>query len=69
MSGRVQRFNPETGEYILLDVATGTVLQVRAGTREPGKPLGSPFPGVEEIEPIERTRVRLQPADPLSDYR
>ena len=69
MSDRVQRFNPETGEYILIDVATGAVLQVRAGTREPGKPLGSPFPDVEEIEPIERTRVRLQPTDPLSDYR
>ena len=69
MSDRVQRFNPETGEYILLDVSSGAVLQVRAGTRQPGKPLGSPFPGVEEIEPMDRTSVRIQPTDPLSDYR
>jgi hypothetical protein len=44
------------------------VLQERPDVREPGKPLGSPFADVEEIEPIERTRVRIQPADPPSDF-
>lgn len=69
MSARVQRFDPETGNYVLLDVATGGVLQQRPGIREPGKPLGSPFTGVKEIEPIERTHLSAQQTDPLGDYR
>ncbi|TPM25703.1 hypothetical protein [Mesorhizobium sp. B2-3-4] len=69
MSNRVQRFDPETGNYILLDVATGTVLQEQPGVRRPGKPLASPFAGVDEIEPMTRQRVAVRQSDPLGDFR
>lgn len=69
MSARVQRFNPETGNYVLIDVASGMVLQERPALREPGKPKGSPFDGVDEIEPMERTRLSARHSDPLGDYR
>ncbi|WP_155772439.1 MULTISPECIES: hypothetical protein [Mesorhizobium] len=46
MGARVQRFNPETGNNVLLGVASGMVRQERPATREPGKPLGSPFTDV-----------------------
>jgi hypothetical protein len=65
MSGRVQRFDPETGNYVLLDGATGMLLQDRPGVREPGKPLSSPFGDVEEIEPIERARLKVEQTDPM----
>lgn len=54
---------------MLLDVATGVVLQERPGVREPGRPLASPFGGVEEIEPIEGPRRSLLQSDALADYR
>jgi hypothetical protein len=69
MTARVQRFNPETGNYVLIDVASGMVLQERPAVREPGKPLGSPFGDVEEIEPMERPRLSARVNDPLAEYR
>jgi hypothetical protein len=69
MAARVQRFNPEAGTYVLLDVASGMVLQERPGVRGPGKPLGSPFADVGEIEPMERPRLSARQTDPLGDYR
>ena len=51
------------------DVASGAVLAEQSGIRRPGKPMASPFPDVEEIEPIERERPSPRHSDPLEDYR
>jgi hypothetical protein len=70
MGARVQRFDPETGNYILIEVATGEVLGELPGVRRPGKPLASPFFDVEEIEPMEPRRpVDTGISDPLGEYR
>jgi hypothetical protein len=69
VSARVQCFNPETGTYVLIDVASGMVLQQRPAVRERGKPLGSPFGDVDEIEAMERPRPSARQADPLGGYR
>jgi len=69
MSDRVQRFDPETGNYILIEVATGEVLGEMPAKRQPGRPMISPFHDVDEIEPIEIERPRAVQTDPLEDYR
>lgn len=69
MAARVQRFNPDTGTYVLIDVASGLVLQERPGIREPNRPLSSPFADVEKVEPIERARLKVEQTDPMADYR
>ncbi|WP_181171687.1 hypothetical protein [Mesorhizobium sp. B2-6-7] len=55
----VQRFNPETGTYIKIHVATGDVV----GEQK------QPFPNVDEIEPIEVERPRARMSDPLEVMR
>jgi hypothetical protein len=55
----VQRFNPRDGRYIKIEVATGFI--VGEQTR--------PFPGVDEIEPVEIERPRTRMSDPLESMR
>ncbi|MER9459686.1 hypothetical protein NKI80_07250 [Mesorhizobium sp. M0387] len=60
MSEFVQRFDKSTGEYIKIEVRSGSVI---------GNPQKHKFAGVDEIEPIETTTRRAAFSDPLGDYR
>jgi len=55
----VQRLDKRTGKYIKIDAQTLDVIAESS----------HPFPGVEEIEPIEVERPRATMTDPLGDYR
>jgi hypothetical protein len=56
----VQRLDKRTGRYLKID---------REGNVVGESPNQQPFPGIEEIEPVEVERPAVRFTDPLSDYR
>lgn len=54
----VQRLDKSTGKYLKIDREANVVGESQA-----------PYPGIEEIEPIEVERPVGRMADPLEDYR
>lgn len=54
----VQRLDKNTGKYLKID---------REGNMVGESP--APYPGIEEIEPIEVERPVVRMSDPLGDYR
>lgn len=54
----VQRFDKNTNRYLKLD---------REGNVVGEQP--QPYPGIDEIEPVEVERAKARMSDPLGDYR
>lgn len=60
MSEMVQAFDPNNGDYVAIDVATGKFVK-----RSP-----RPFENLDEVEALERIQPERQaPVDPLARYR